>query len=203
MGSLVYGADYHLRNGEQVLAGFRKETPYSCIVVGDREYEIAHRGRKGWRFRLIDGESGEGVCEYNPYPFVRGGRFHGSSGLVKLRGVPLRPRRWTFASESAWRMDAEVSDVRVFRGFSDGVREGWREWRERSRLRREGLSSPPSTDGDAGAARAQAMSFYQVELRASDFLATPDASMLLAFGCWILAERQSVLLMPMNPAPGG
>jgi hypothetical protein len=100
-------------------------------------------------------------------------------------------------------MDAEVSDIRVFRGFFDGLREGSREWRERSRLRREGLTSPPSAGDDAAAAEPKAKSHYQVELRGSDFPMTPDASMLLAFGCWILAERQSVLLMPINPAPGG
>jgi hypothetical protein len=203
MGGLVYGADYHLRNGEEVLAGFREGGPYGRIVVGDRDYEIAHRGRKGWHFRLVERESGEDICEYDPYPLVRGGRFHGSCGLVKLRGVPLRVRRWAFASESGWRMDAEVSDIRAFRGFFEGLREGSREWRERSRLRREGLTSPPSAGDDAAAAEPKAMSHYQVELRGSDFPMTPDASMLLAFGCWILAERQSVLLMPINPAPGG
>jgi hypothetical protein len=62
-GGLVYGADYHLPKGEQVLAGLREEGAYGCIAVDDREYEIAHPGRTGWgwHFRLIDRENGEDV----------------------------------------------------------------------------------------------------------------------------------------------
>jgi hypothetical protein len=202
MGRVVFGTDYWLRDGEEVLAEFRADSPYGCILAWDRDYEIAHRGRTrwGWRFYLVDRVSGDNVCEYEPYPVIRGGRLRGSYGIAILRGVPLRARRWTFVSESTGPLDAVVSDVRVSQGFYGDLREGWRARRERRRLRREGLELPPATDDDAPTIAPRAMSCFQIELSGSDLPTTPEASIVLAFVCWILAERQSVLNSPANPS---
>jgi hypothetical protein len=65
---LVYGPDRKLRDGERVLSDFREEGPYGCIVVDGAEYEVAHPGRSGWRFRLVDARARRERLRVRPVP---------------------------------------------------------------------------------------------------------------------------------------
>ena len=159
MSRLVYDADRRLRDGERVLADFTESGPYGCIVVDRGEYEIAHRGHSGWHFRVLDA-SGESACEYDPYRVVRGGRLKGRWSAVSLRGVPLRAARWTFSSESDWRIRARLLAAQRLVGVG------------------EGNSSPARS--------------YEVRLDGELPIISSEASLQLAFGCWILVERQSL-----------
>jgi hypothetical protein len=175
MSRLVYDADRRLRDGERVLADHVDEGRYGYIVVGGEDYEVTHRGRTGWHFRLID-LRGETVCEYEPYPVVRGGRLRGRWTDVSLRGVPLRPRRWTFRGEPGWRMGGEV------------VRTGGR---------REVDAGPPP-GGAVGVRTVTAFPSWDVVLDGEMPIMSPEVALQLAFGCWILVERASIA-----PAGGG
>jgi hypothetical protein len=191
MADLVYGTDRHLRDGERVLAGFRDEGPYGCLLVQQREYEILHDGRTGWHFHLIDRETRERVCEYEPRRLIPGGRIRGPRACMTVRGVALHRRRWTLASESGWRLEAKVSGwPNVSRGEDVfDWRAACRALRRPVRPSREAKSRPPDATGNADGPPA-APSYHTVELRGPDVAMSREVSMQLAFGCWLLSELE-------------
>jgi hypothetical protein len=164
MPRLLYGVDRQLRDGERVLAGYLEDGPYGCIVVDGVAYAIQHRGRSGWHFRLLDAR-GECVCQYDPYPLVRGGRLRGRWAVVSLRGAALRARRFTFGGEPGWRLHAEIRATHRLRTVGEGM-----------------------VTFESG---------HEVVLDGELAMRTPEVTLALAFGCWILVERESL------PAAGG
>ncbi len=167
MRRLVYGTDRRLRDGEHVLADYTDDGPYGVIAVGGAEHEIEHVGRTGWRFRLTDAGS-ETVCEYDPCPIVRGGTLRGRWSQTRVRGVALRPRKWTLSGEPGWRLHADVVNATWLRKVG------------------ERLVSPQSS--------------FEVRLTGEPPILAPEVTIQLAFGCWILVERQ---LLPPETAGGG
>ncbi len=176
MQRLLYGVDRYLRDGRDVLAGFRTDGPYGRIVVDDEAYEIAHLGKYGWHFRLLD-ERDQTVCDYTPSRLVRGGRLRGRWTDVSLRATPLRPFRWVFRGDGGWRLQAKVSAA--LPREQEVVEVGG------AHVRRVTLSGGPA---------------YEIELDGEPPVRSTELSLQLAFGCWILVERQS---LPVPSTGGG
>jgi hypothetical protein len=158
---LVYGIDRQLRDGDRLLAGFEEDSLWGWITVDNRRYEIVRQERRGWHFRLVDLDAGQDAREYVPFRVARGGRVLGGQAPVTLRPVPLRPRKWTFANETGWQVDAKVVDSRSKRAVSDRAQKP----RSPYEVQLGGLPSPD---------------------------VSPEISMLLAFGCWIVIEAASM-----------
>jgi hypothetical protein len=209
---LIYGSDRQLRDGERVFARLEDQGVWGVIAVDGGHYEIVRRGRHAWHFRLVDLETGEDTCEYVPYRVGRGGRILGGRAPVTLRGVALRPRRWTFASEAGWRVEAKVVDPRPsvdpqlfpLRVVVKLLRAPGDIWRAVSR-RRGDRSIPAEFEVESMRWRSPVevrfdesnrwLSPFEVRLEGVDSVVlSPDLSMLLAFGCWIVIEWRSMLL---------
>jgi hypothetical protein len=78
------------------------------LVAGDREYAIARLRKHGWHYIVVDRSSEHSVCEYLPFRMRRGGRLIASDTTIFLRGKLLRPRLWSFTTESGQRVRAHV-----------------------------------------------------------------------------------------------
>jgi hypothetical protein len=196
---IIYGVDGQLREGDTVLATFDEggASPWGCLCVGDRRYEIARHKDRGWHFRLVDCDTGEDVCEYVPFRIVRGGHLLGASGSVTLLGAALRPRRWSFASDAGGQVNARVASTQKSRRFGEGLTL-WGLW---FASKAEGANvTPPPSEPEVGVESPKSLSWFEVELTGLPLVHVPaDVATVLAFGCWVLVERRSMKL----PLPQG
>jgi hypothetical protein len=93
---LLFTGD-RLLDGDHELA---RVDAHAHVVSGEREYAIIRRNRRGWDYEVVDQQSGRTTCEFRPFRVRRGGRLLCGGTTVLLRGKPLRPRLWTFTTES-------------------------------------------------------------------------------------------------------
>jgi hypothetical protein len=91
-----------LVQGESELA--RVGIDGSIASVG-RGYRVVRTKPRGWHYGVEDRSIEEVVCRYEPLLVRRGGCLRSDSVAVKLRGLPLRPRSWRFATEAGQRIE--------------------------------------------------------------------------------------------------
>jgi hypothetical protein len=108
---LAYRGDRRLTEGVRLLADFdaRADGSYGRVTAAGIEYEILRRHRRGWDFFLEESPSGACVCTYAPFRIGRGGSLACEHAESVLRGVPLRPHRWSYVDEDDWEAAIRVA----------------------------------------------------------------------------------------------
>jgi hypothetical protein len=121
----------------------------------------------------------------------------GERASVSLRGAALRPNRWSFASDAGWQIDARVVNTRRSR-----FGEGWKQWRLWFASKAEDENpTPPNSEPEVEVKSPKPLGWFEVELEDLPLVyVSPELSMLLAFGCWLLVEWRS---MPLAIGGGG
>jgi hypothetical protein len=76
------------------------------LVVGDDEYDIVQRRRRGWSFQLVERTSRRQIGDFVPFWIRRGGKIRLTGASVSLRSRLLRPERWTLSSDRGQRVEA-------------------------------------------------------------------------------------------------
>jgi hypothetical protein len=161
----------------------------------------------------VDLDTGEDACEYVPFRAERGGRILGGQAPLTLRGAPLRRDRWTFTSHAGWQIAVEIADKRrsdpwplfLFDVSTALVRvpAQIRRWRRAYRTMSEAKGDQVSSvlsGPEVESQNPKPRSLFEVHLDTQPSLGiSPDPSMELAFGCWILVEWRSMNL----PTGGG
>ena len=102
MRELLYTFDDRLLDGERQLVGLDSTVgPFGRFSSPEGEYDIARRKPTGWHLELNDSRTSEQTCEFRPNLFRRGGRMRGAEGTPRLKGRPLGPSHWLFATQGA------------------------------------------------------------------------------------------------------
>jgi hypothetical protein len=160
-----------------VIAGFEHDEHggFGCIVIGERRYEIVRDEPRGWHFRLLETDSRTETCEFARFRLRRGGKLTAREQVVTLRGRPLSPDRWTFASDAGWQIKAHSRPVGELTLAHAG----------RMQL----------TMGQIAGA-------VEVRLGGAEVAIFGSSALLLAFGCWILVEWESVPVAPRDIGSG-
>jgi hypothetical protein len=108
MSELSFSAARELIEDGKVIA--RVEGAYgealARLVVGDDEYDVVRRRRRGWRLQLIERGSRQQTGDFVPFWIRRGGEIRLSGASVSLRSRLLRPDSWSLSSDGGKRVKA-------------------------------------------------------------------------------------------------